>query len=460
MAWPTNKPDSNKFSSDNSSIKESRPELNTMSQAVNDIVDYVDTAAEANGYILQYNSGTGKLEYVPNTNAIDINGGAGITVDQESTGGFNIAFSGSYTASANTTYDFLTNGVFDITSSASVPRINSLTTNAGIVISSDIANRGSIAIIGGSNGNITLEPHGTGKVRFNNAYSFPNSDGSSSQVLQTNGAGQLSFATISGLTNPLTADLNVGGFKITDTTSVKLEAPEIHIQASAGTPVLEFQGTDNLIQTTSGGQKIRLNDTGSKLHFYSTNAISINDLYTLPVADGTSGQVLTTNGAGTVSFQTPSGGAGITDINAGTNMAVSSPDSAGGVEVAMSTTWNNPINVNDQVLSNAGLKGYSETVYTAGATTGTLTPAVSDGNVQTITLTGNITINALSSPATGDSVTMIIRQPSSGGPYTLSSTMKFAGGTKTLSTGANEIDVLSIFYDGTDYLASLSTNFS
>jgi len=38
--------------------------------------------------------------------------------------------------------------------------------------------------------------------------------------------------------------------------------------------------------------------------------------------------------------------------------------------------------------------------------------------------------------------------------------MKFAGGNKTLSTAANAIDVLSIFYDGTDYLASLGTNFS
>ena len=38
--------------------------------------------------------------------------------------------------------------------------------------------------------------------------------------------------------------------------------------------------------------------------------------------------------------------------------------------------------------------------------------------------------------------------------------MKFAGGTKTLSTTANAIDVMTVFYDGTDYIASLSTNFS
>jgi len=67
MAWPTNKPDSDKFSSDGDSIKDSRPELKKMSDAVNDIVDYIDTTAEANGYILQFNSTSGKLEYVVNS---------------------------------------------------------------------------------------------------------------------------------------------------------------------------------------------------------------------------------------------------------------------------------------------------------------------------------------------------------------------------------------------------------
>ena len=57
-------------------------------------------------------------------------------------------------------------------------------------------------------------------------------------------------------------------------------------------------------------------------------------------------------------------------------------------------------------------------------------------------------------------MTLIVRQPSSGGPYTLTSSMKFAGGTKTLSTTANAYDIISVVYDGTNYYASLSTNFS
>jgi len=111
-------------------------------------------------------------------------------------------------------------------------------------------------------------------------------------------------------------------------------------------------------------------------------------------------------------------------------------------------------------VSDLQLDNYKEGIYTSGTTTGTITPDVANGNVQSITLTGNITLNAFANPETGQSLTLIVKQPSSGGPYTLTSTIKFAGGSNTLSTDADAVDILSVFYDGTDYYASLSTNFS
>jgi hypothetical protein len=38
--------------------------------------------------------------------------------------------------------------------------------------------------------------------------------------------------------------------------------------------------------------------------------------------------------------------------------------------------------------------------------------------------------------------------------------MKFLGGTKTLSTAASAIDIMSVFYDGTTYYASLGKGFA
>lgn len=48
------------------------------------------------------------------------------------------------------------------------------------------------------NGDHSIELASNGQVKFNNAYTFPTSDGSANQVLQTNGSGTLSFATVSG----------------------------------------------------------------------------------------------------------------------------------------------------------------------------------------------------------------------------------------------------------------------
>lgn len=103
---------------------------------------------------------------------------------------------------------------------------------------------------------------------------------------------------------------------------------------------------------------------------------------------------------------------------------------------------------------------YAEAVYTSGTTTGTITPNCANGTTQKITLSGNITFSAFTSPVAGQSMTMIITQPASGGPYTLTSTMKFAGALKTLSTAANSVDILSVFYDGSTYWASLAKGFA
>ena len=90
-----------------------------------------------------------------------------------------------------------------------------------------------------------------------------------------------------------------------------------------------------------------------------------------------------------------------------------------------------------------------------------VTVDLNNGTLQTATLTGNITINSanLSNMAAGQSVSLVLTQGGSGG-YTLTSDMKFAGGSKTLSTTANSIDVVTVFYDGTDYLCNLIKAYS
>jgi hypothetical protein len=95
---------------------------------------------------------------------------------------------------------------------------------------------------------------------------------------------------------------------------------------------------------------------------------------------------------------------------------------------------------------------YNENVFALGTTSGTITPDAANGNVQTITLNGNLTFNAFANPISGQTISLIIN--TNGTDRTLTSTMLFAGESKTLSTVATT-DILTVSYIGTTYYASL-----
>ena len=120
------------------------------------------------------------------------------------------------------------------------------------------------AIVSASNGNISITPNGSGKVILD-GLSHPTSDGSAGQFLKTDGAGNLAFATIttdlSGDSTPqLGGNLDVNGNSI--------------VSVSNG----------NISITPNGSGKVIL------------------DGLSHPTSDGSNGQVLTTDGAGNLSF--------------------------------------------------------------------------------------------------------------------------------------------------------------
>jgi len=119
-------------------------------------------------------------------------------------------------------------------------------------------------IVSTANRPITITPSGTGSVVID-GLSHPQADGTTGQFLKTDGAGQLSFATVAtdvlGDTSPqLGGSLDVNG--------------------------------QSIVSVTNGNITITPDGTGS----------IILDGLTHPQADGTNGQVLKTNGSGTLSF--------------------------------------------------------------------------------------------------------------------------------------------------------------
>ena len=107
------------------------------------------------------------------------------------------------------------------------------------------------------------------------------------------------------------------------------------------------------------------------------------------------------------------------------------------------------------------LDRYREAVFSAGNTSTGITPTYANGPVQKYTANGSFTLDVPTSMITGNSLVLIITQDATGSRVmTADASLKFAGGSKTLSTAGASIDVITIFYDGTNYLCNLSKAYS
>ena len=104
-----------------------------------------------------------------------------------------------------------------------------------------------------------------------------------------------------------------------------------------------------------------------------------------------------------------------------------------------------------QTLKDKTLEDYKETVHAIGSNDSP-SISISNGNVQSVTITSGLNLPAFSDAAAGQSVTLIV---SGSGNATGTGAYKFAGGNKTLTTES----VVSIFYDGTTYYTSIATDF-
>ena len=105
----------------------------------------------------------------------------------------------------------------------------------------------------------------------------------------------------------------------------------------------------------------------------------------------------------------------------------------------------------DNIVQAPELKDYKETVYSLG-TTDNPSISISNGNVQSVTISSGLNLPAFNDAAQGQSVTLIVN---GSGSATGTGAYIFAGGNKTLTTKS----IVSIFYDGTSYWTSISTDF-
>ena len=215
----------------------------------------------------------------------------------------------------------------------------------------------------------TAITNNTAKVGVPTAYALPTTDGSGSQVLQTDGSGAVSWAT-AGSYLPLSGGSLTGDITLANGNAFRWTSDDVRIEGTtAGDKILFYAGgTERLSIAQTGGATFADN--------ISTSGTITAGAITIPNTDGTSGQVLQTNGSGALSWATSSGGAsnvtGLSDALVESNSIYLGKDPSGttsnanyNVSLGISalnfiTTGDNNVAVGFQSLY-ANTTGYSNT---------------------------------------------------------------------------------------------------
>ena len=146
---------------------------------------------------------------------------------------------------------------------------------------------------------------------------------------------------------------------------------------------------------------------------------------------------------------------------------VNAPNTTGGLNITnryaiLNEDQYSVIRTNGNIAStnNISINGYQETVYAingGGSTSGNIAINYNNGTIQQLYLNGGWTLyaNSISNMYPGSSLTIV--ESSGGSARTLTTSgLLWAGGAKTLSSYT---DVVNIFYDGTNYYASIVTGY-
>lgn len=218
-------------------------------------------------------------------------------------------------------------------------------------------------------------------IASNVQWTLPSADGTNGQALVTNGSGVLSFTTIAatpGGSNTQVQFNNSGAFggsanmtfngtrlTVADLADSSLTSGRVTYATTGGnlTDSANFTFDGSNLQIGSQGD-LRLGDADNSnwVAFQAPATVTSNVTWTLPSADGTNGQALTTNGSGTLSFTTisasPGGSNGQVQYNSSGTFAGSSNFNYDGSRLLLGLSSN---------LSGARLQvqGATDTAFTA-----------------------------------------------------------------------------------------------
>jgi len=363
---------------------------------------------------LYYNTVGNVLKYYTGSTWVAITSGGITDLVQDTTpqlGGALDVNTFSITSTSNGNITLQPNGTGDVVLSADTVKIGDTNTDAilttdgtgDITISTNSgSNSGTVKIFDGVNGNIEITPNGSGVVKLD-GLSYPIADGSAGQALVTNGSGVLSFAT---------AGLAWQSVQTTGFTAVAARAYPCNTTSSAFTVTLPA--------SPSVGDQVAIVDYAGT---FATNNITLGR-NSLKIEGGTANKLLTTNREAVT----------LTYVDA-TQGWVSTSASNYGTQSIDSITYSADI----LVVAGGGGSGFG--VGGGGGAGGyrTSTQSLSLGTVYTITVgdggTGapssvsNVGVNGSNSSISGSGLTTITSAGGGGGSGTGPGTPGGSGGS-------------------------------
>jgi hypothetical protein len=164
---------------------------------------------------------------------------------------------------------------------------------------------------------------------------------------------------------------------------------------------------------------------------------------------GTSGDYTAVSAGGT-------GVGTLTGIVKGNGTSAFSAATAGTDYVTPSSTET----LTNKTITNPTITNYVESVVAIGDTGTSKTISLTNGTVQTATLTGNCTFT-MPTVTAGKSFILLLRQDATGNRTATFTGVKFnSAGAPTITATANRLDILTFVADGTNWYGSISQGYT
>ena len=286
------------------------------------------------------------------------------------------------------------------------------------------------------------------------------------------GTGLTTALTKDGQTTP-TANITLGGYKITNLAAATAAADAVRfsqLQNFSTNTLITVAGTDTITGTVT--PTLTAYTTGQIFSFVAaatnTTAVTLNidgvgvkavtraGTTALAAGDILTGQVALVEYDGT-QFQ-------LLDPNAFTNLRVSGTLTYGGVTLTNAVTGTGKMVLDTSpTVNNPTVTNYVESVVAIGTVTSSSTLSLTNGTVQTATLTASTACTFTMPTATaGKSFVLLLKQAATTGNGTATFTgVKFGtAGAPTITATAGKMDILTFIADGTNWYGSIAQGYT